>query len=69
MLNIHNDPLLAELQQWVTATLYGDNPTTISADARQIVHRHAQIPAHRSGDSAPAEGSVGRSALPQADTV
>jgi hypothetical protein len=67
MLNFHNDPLLVELQQWVTATLCGDHPTTISTDARQIVHRHAQAPAHHSGEPAPAAGSSTN--LPQADRV
>jgi hypothetical protein len=50
MLNIHNDPLFAELQQWVTTTLGNDHPTTPGTDARQIVHRHAQAPAWRAGD-------------------
>jgi hypothetical protein len=65
MHNIHNDPLLAELQRWVTAMLCDDQPAITSADARKIVHRHSQVPAHRSGASAPADSD--ELARPQAD--
>ena len=48
MSNTHNDPLLAELQQWVAAMLRGEHPPTMdNVDALPVVDRRAQTPAKK----------------------